>query len=284
MYKNLSLGALGFQDELEAALALAAEHGFGGVEFDISRATAYADRHGAAALQRLFADAGVRPGHFGLPLEFRKDDELWQRGMALLPQRAALAAELGCLRAATWIMPGDNERPFQENRDFLLARLRPAAEILAAHGISLGLEFVGPKTLRDTLRHPFIHTMGGMLEFAAAFDTGNVGLLLDLYHLYTSHGTNEDVLALRPEQVVVVHVNDAVAGRAVDEQLDLERALPGETGVTDIAGFLAALDKIGYGGPVTVEPFSARLKALPVEQAVAETSAALDRSFAAAGL
>ncbi len=284
MYKNLSLGALGFQDELNAALALAKEHGFGGVEFDISQATAYADRHGAAALQRLFADAGVRPGHFGLPLEFRKDEEIWQRGMALLPQRAALAAELGCLRTATWIMPGDDERPFQENWDFTLARLRPAAEILAAHGISLGLEFVGPKTLRDTKRHPFIYTMGGMLEFAAAFGTGNVGLLLDLYHLYTSHGATEDVLALRPEQVVVVHVNDAVAGRTVDEQMDLERALPGETGVTDIAGFLAALDKIGYTGPVTVEPFSARLKALPVEQAVAETGAALDRSFTAAGL
>jgi len=42
-------------------------------------------------------------------------------------------------------------------------------------------------------------------------------------------------------------------------QVDSVRALPGETGVIDIAGFLQALHAIGYSGPVTPEPFKKEL-------------------------
>ena len=49
----------------------------------------------------------------------------------------------------------------------------------------------------------------------------------------------------------------------VDEQVDNVRALPGETGVIDIAGFLQALRTIGYDGPVVPEPFKKELNDLP---------------------
>ena len=87
----------------------------------------------------------------------------------------------------------------------------------------------------------------------------NVGLLLDCWHWYTSHGTLDDLKRLTAEQVVYVHVNDAPAGIPVDEQQDMVRALPGETGVIDIVGFLQTLRAIGYDGPVTPEPFKKEL-------------------------
>jgi sugar phosphate isomerase/epimerase len=83
---------------------------------------------------------------------------------------------------------------------------------------------------------------------------------------------------------VHVHVNDAPAGIPVDEQLDNRRAMPGETGVIDIAAFLGSLAKIGYAGPVMAEPFSQAVRELPAEKAVRVTSESLDRIFAAAGL
>ena len=43
-----------------------------------------------------------------------------------------------------------------------------------------------------------------------------------------------------------VHANDAPEGRAVDEQIDSERCLPGETGLIDIVTFLTCLKRIGY--------------------------------------
>ena len=87
--------------------------------------------------------------------------------------------------------------------------------------------------------------------------------------------------------VVVVHVNDAPAGIAREEQADLVRCLPLETGVIDLAGFMRKLAAIDYAGPVTTEPFSARLNAVAAENPVAaarEVSQAMDRLWQMSGL
>jgi sugar phosphate isomerase/epimerase len=175
---------------------------------------------------------------------------------------ARAAAAIGANRTFTWIMPSDDDRSLDENRRFHVERLAPVAAILAEHGCRFGLEFIGPKTLRDSRRYPFIYTAAAMLELAAEIGP-NVGLLLDCYHWYTSHGTLADIRALSAAQVPYVHVNDAPVGIDVDAQLDNVRRLPGETGVIDIAGFLQALAQIGYDGPVVPEPFSQRLRDLP---------------------
>jgi sugar phosphate isomerase/epimerase len=85
--------------------------------------------------------------------------------------------------------------------------------------------------------------------------------------------------------VVYVHVNDAPAGVPVDEQVDNVRALPGETGVIDIAGFLQALQAIGYDGPVVPEPFKQELNTLPSDEARLQTvGTAMATIFRRAGL
>ena len=67
-------------------------------------------------------------------------------------------------------------------------------------------------------------------------------------------------------------------------RLPCVRDLPGATGVIDIATFLNALQHIGYDGPVMVEPFSERVRAMEREEAVAATAAALGRVWEQAGL
>ena len=60
---------------------------------------------------------------------------------------------------------------------------------------------------------------------------------------------------------------------------------PAETGVIDIAGFLQALQSIGYNGPVTPEPFKNELKDLPDDAARLKTvGAGMDKIFQQAGL
>jgi len=191
---------------------------------------------------------------------------------------------IGLRSTATWLPPGNNDRTYQENVKFHIERLGPAAAILADHGISLGLEFIGPKTLRKTFAHHFVYTLDGMLALAAAINPRNVGLLLDIYHLYTSHGEIDQIRDLSPSEVVVVHINDAPAGLKADEQMDLVRAMPGETGVLDIAGFLKALDEIGYDGPVTVEPFSKALEQLSTGDAVAATAKSVKKVWPLSGV
>jgi sugar phosphate isomerase/epimerase len=112
----------------------------------------------------------------------------------------------------------------------------------------------------------------------------NAGFLLDSWHWYTAHESVAELRGLDAGQVVDVHVNDAPAGVEVDAQIDSVRALPGETGVIDIAGFLRSLAEIGYGGPVMVEPFSEKVRQMEPDQAVATTAAALRKVWELAGV
>jgi sugar phosphate isomerase/epimerase len=166
-----------------------------------------------------------------------------------------------------------------------VARFRPIAQALADEGCQLGIEFLGPQTLRARYKYAFIHTLGGMMELAHEIGTGNVGLLLDAWHLYTSGGDLDDLDTITAQDVVVVHVNDAPQGLAMDQYLDNDRRLPMETGVIDLGGFLKKLKTLNYDGPVTPEPFSPRVNAIedPLEAAelVAEY---MDKLWAAGGL
>jgi sugar phosphate isomerase/epimerase len=284
MFKNLNTGAIGVKATLAETIDYARRHGFAGIDFSITEAAALTDQHGVSYVRDLFAKASIKPGSWGFPVEYRRDAATWQEGMKALPKLADLARQLGCFRSATWILPGSDDRDFAANFAFHVARLAPAAAILKDHGHCLGLEFIGPKTLRTPRKHLFVYTLDGMLALGAAMGAGNVGLLLDIWHLYTSHGDTDDVRKLSKAEIVSVHVNDAPTGKAVDEQIDNVRALPAETGVLAIADFLHALADIHYDGPVTAEPFSQRVRDLPPEQAVSETAAAMHKSWALAGL
>jgi sugar phosphate isomerase/epimerase len=255
MYKTLSPGALGVPvKNLQDAIDIAKGAGYDGLEFDVHEVADLIDAHGASHVKKMFCDPKIWPAAFGIPVEFRADEATWRKGLAELPRLAAAARHLGCARTMTWIRPGSDELTYEQNLRFNIERLKPIGEILADHGISFGLEFIGPKTVRAELKYPFIHSMDPMLEMCAQIGP-NIGLLLDCYHWHSSGGTVDDILKLHPKQVVYVHVNDAPVGVPVDELMDFERCLPGATGVIDTAGFLGALKQIGYDGPVTPEPF-----------------------------
>lgn len=288
MEKTLGPEAIGIRGlALADAIALAGQTGFTALAFNIREAAEIAERDGVAAVRDLFARSGVQPGCWSLPVSWRGDEATWRADLDRLPAFAALARELGCPRALTVIMPGSNDLPFAENMSFHETRLRPAAERLAAADCWLGLEFVGPKTLRDRFRHEFLYSLDGVLSLATAIGTGNVGVLLDIWHLYTSGGEPTEVKVLRPEQIVTVHVNDAPRGIPRDEQIDSVRALPLETGVLDLADFMGALKELGYDGPVMPEPFSQRLNelaAIDPAAAAREAAASMDALWQLAGL
>jgi sugar phosphate isomerase/epimerase len=264
MFPNLSPGTIGIRASLSESVTLAKAHGWAGCDLPAAEAAQLAAERSIDDVATIFSLAGLRPGGSGLPLNWREPYD--QAALDALGQQAAVASKLGCTRMYTWLLPGSNERPFRENFAFHVAQLLPVAQVLAEHGCRLGLEFIGPRTMRENLRYGFIYSPEGMLCLAEAIGA-NVGLLMDAYHWYTAGGTVADIRALRAEDVVYVHVNDAPEGRALEAQLDQVRRLPGATGVIDIAGFLQTLREIGYDGPVTPEPFEKRLAALPADEA-----------------
>lgn len=275
MIKALSPGAIGVKaSNIEEAAAAARLGGFAAVEISPAEVVARGVDEAKSALGEIAVSG------FGLPFDWRGGEDDWRLGLAALPAQAKAMAALGSTRCSTWVLPMSNDRPLDENRAFHIERLRPAAEILGAEGISLGLEFIGPKTMRDQGRYPFIYTAAEMLQLGRDMGS-NVGLLLDAWHWYTSHGTLDELRALKPEQVVYVHVNDAPIGIDIDAQVDHVRCLPTETGVIDLRGFLEALKAIGYDGPVVCEPFKKELNDLPDDAArLQAVSEAMDRMLA----
>ena len=122
--------------------------------------------------------------------------------------------------------------------------------------------------------------MAEMRELLAAIGRPDAGLVLDSWHWYTAHETAGDILALKGSEVIAVDLNDAPAGIPVDEQVDSRRDLPAATGVIDLAGFLGALLRIGYDGPVRAEPFREDLRKMGREEAVETTAKAMRKAFA----
>ena len=286
MFKNLNAGAIGIRNlSLTDTIALAQATGFTGIDFDIREAAALADAHGVDSVRELFAQHNVRPGQWGLPVAWNQDH--WRDDLAALPRFAALGADLGCTRTATWCPSWSDSRAYDENFQWHIERYRPIAEILRDYGCRLGIEFLGPQHLWASHPHRFISSLGEMMTLARDIGTGNVGLLLDAYHLYTAGDEIAALDTLTAHDVVVVHINDAPAGIPREEQADLVRCLPLESGVIDLVGFMQRLAALGYDGPVTTEPFSQRLNAIAAEtpQAAArEVSQAMDRLWQLSGL
>lgn len=258
-FKNLAPGHIGVNANQKQALEYAVKYGFEGISPSEGE---FADKSAAEIGEwvALMKEKGIRYGAGGLPVEFRRGDEQFQKDLAVLPKRAGVMKQLGVTRVATWLMPGHNELTYLQNFKRHETRLREAAKVLKDHDIRLGLEFVGPHTSRERFRFPFACTQLDMMELVQVIGTGNVGLLLDSWHWYTSHGTIDEMQKLSAQDVVHVHVNDAPAGIEVDQQVDNRRKLPATTGVINLKGFINTLVKIGYDGPVECEPFDQELR------------------------
>ena len=285
MYSALNAGAIYvYAGSLPELVIKAKSSGFKGVEISIGEAADMIDRNGVDAVQDIFKKSGVVASGWSLPTDWRRDDTKFHEELAALPRLAKAAAALECRKSATWIMSWDDQRPFAESWKFHVGRFQPIAKILAEYGCTIGLEFLGPQTLYAGKTYKFIHTMGQMLEMCAEIGP-NAGLLLDCWHWHASGGTIDAIRNVVPEKIVYVHVNDAPRGVAAADLIDNIRALPGETGVIDIKGFLQTLDAIGYKGPVVAEPFKKELGDLPNDGArLAAVSAAIAAIFKTAGL
>ena len=266
MIATLSPATAGGGLSLPDQVALCARHGFAGLEIGIGAVR----EMGIDQARALFQNSGVEPVVFGLPVEWRKDEETFRQGLAQLPELARIAADLGVSRCTTYVHPA-TDAPLEEYIETSTRRFAEIAKILDEQGISFGLEFLGPQQFRPDPDKFWFYDIAGALKAADEINrragTGNVGLLVDCWHWYASGGTLMDLASIPLEQIVHVHINDAPAGVAVSDLVDNVRELPGATGEIDIRGFLSTLKALGYEGPVAVETFSEKLKAMSPDDA-----------------
>ena len=265
MLIHLQPEAVGIHLPLQEVIALADRYGYEGINLPLSSIGKGRESMSLEQIEAMMADAGLKFGSFGAPSDYTVDQATYNQRMEELRGWLPIAQRLGCDRATSVVRPCSNELEYDANFERHVERLAPMARLLADHDIRLGLEFIGPKTLRDGMKYEFVHTLPQMLDLVEAIAPlrreRHVGVLLDCYHWYTSGGTADQLTDLLDNQkTALVHINDGVAGRARDEQMDLERRLPCATGIIDSATFVKCLKAIDYDGPVVVEPFEVELE------------------------
>ena len=274
----LSCGAIGVKATMAQALDYAAQYGFEAIEADAGWLASAPESDVARFLVRM-KEREIVWAQAGLPVEFKKSEEEFQAGLKTLPATAKALQRAGVTRVGTWIMSAHPTLTYRENFKAHSQRLRQVAGVLGDHGCRLGMEYLGPKTLWASSRYPFIHTMPEMKELIAEMGRPNVGIVLDSWHWYTAGGTLADLQTLTNKDVVSIDLNDAPLNIPLDQQQDGQRELPCATGVIDLAGFLNTLNTLGCDAPVRCEPFNAALRAMPPDEALRTTIAAMKKAF-----
>ncbi|QDP95840.1 sugar phosphate isomerase/epimerase [Microlunatus elymi] len=275
MFSDLSMGALGLSADLPTAIDLAAKHGFGGVDPDLG----YLKQLGSDAAVTEFAagvgDRGLRWGMAGLPINLTAPAGEFAAALAELPAALSILTAAGIDRVGTWIRPMHDDLSYRRNWVLHVSRLTLVSQLLADAGIRIGLEYIGPKTFWSTERFPFLHSLSEARELIAETGASNIGLILDSYHWYTAGESADDLAGLTDADIVSADINDARDDRERDQQQDLDRRLPGSTGVIDLDGFMSALRAASYTGPVKIEPFMKSLASQPVDEVLADAASRL---------
>lgn len=263
-------------------IALAKKTGFTSVQ-PLAWHLAKLDEGQIKDLTAKLEEAGLCWSAADLSVEFRKDDAAFGDGLKRLVEEAKALQVAGVTRMGTWIMPCHDELTYVANFRQHASRLTKIAKVLNDHGIRLGLEYVGTKSLWTNKKYPFLHTMKEAKDLIAETGQSNLGFVLDSWHWAMAGETPEDIRGLKNSDIVACDLNDAPAGVEPDSQIDNVRELPMATGVLNTKGFLQALVDVEYDGPIRAEPFNKPLNEMGDAQAAEATAAAMKKAFALVG-
>lgn len=231
-------GPLLYTGNLDRAMAGLARHGYDGIEISL-RDPGEVDR---AQLPRRLAAAGLRVTAVGTGRAFLEDGltvlgppEVRDAAVRRLKEFVSLAAELGAavifgtMRGRT-LPPGG----WAEAKETLTETLGQIAVTAERHGVRILVE---PINRYET---ELIPTAAQALELCEAVDSPALGLLLDTFHMNIE------------EVDIAAAIRGTAARLAYVHLADSNRWAPG-CGHTNFAAVRAALDNVGYTGPIGIE-------------------------------
>jgi D-psicose/D-tagatose/L-ribulose 3-epimerase len=182
--------------------------------------------------------AGLKPGHDLLAA----DDETVERTQEFLREAVRVARRIGAAVVAgplyapagrRWRLDPDDRRATVEH---LRQRLRPVADLAAAHGVTLAVE---PLNRFET---SLLNTVDQALELVDGMP--GLGIALDTFHMNIEE--RDLAAAIRAAGAHLAHLQ--VCGN--------DRGAPGGDHI-DWPGLFTALADIGYRGQVNIESFTA---------------------------
>lgn len=170
-----------------------------------------------------------------------------------------IASELGV--EAIVVVPGFMQRALDEEEivEESVDVLKKMARLAERFGVKLGFEFLG-------FSNCSVNKLSVAWRIVQLVNEENVGLIIDTCHFFAGYSKLDELGAIDPSRIVIVHVNDLPK---LENVKDSDRLMPGD-GMLPLKDFFRTLRKIGYDGPVSVELFNERYWEMPACQTAKE--------------
>jgi len=229
-----------YMGEVEDNVAKVAAAGFDGVELKIGDPESFDEEGLARALEahRLelaCINSGRLMSQFGLTLlhprkEVRTEALRKLQAMVKIAGRHRSSVNIGLFRGAA--LEG---KPIAHTRDLFVDVLKEVCDVAGRLGVFINFE----PTNRFEIN--FINTTDEGLDIVQRVNRPNLGLLLDLYHIYIEDADMAE--SIRKASGIVRHFHFA----------DTDRLPPGVShGEIDFASLIRLLKEVGYTGFLTV--------------------------------
>ena len=212
---------------------------------------------------RLVADSGLRVSSLCRGGFFTTADPA-EAASAEAMNREAIE-EAAALNAATVVLvpgglpPGDRDLGAARDRaSKAIERLVPYAHEL---GVNLGIEPMNPIYAAD---RGVISTLAQALDIAERFDTADVGVVVDTFHVWWEPDVGDQLQRAGP-RIVSYQICDWITPLPANTLL--ARGMMGD-GHIDVPAFTQSVARAGYRGDIEVEIFNAELWAAPPAEVV----------------
>lgn len=136
--------------------------------------------------------------------------------------------------------------PWDRVRALTIEALQAMAVVARPRGVRIGFEFLGFASCS-------VNTLAAARDVVDGIADPGVGLVIDAFHFYVGRSTWQMLDELSPDQLFLVHLDDAEDRPAV-ELTDAHRLLPGD-GVIPLREFVRRIEGLGYRGLYSIELF-----------------------------
>ncbi|MBI3951983.1 MAG: sugar phosphate isomerase/epimerase, partial [Acidobacteria bacterium] len=196
-------GATTMKADLGTDIRAASHAGFDLIEIWAAKLREYLKQHGTQELRRLLDEHGLRAYSINSieHITFRSSDRHTEL-LAECEELCQIAHNIGCQHLVVVPSP----RPDGASEDEIIAEsvlvLHELSDVAGRYNVKLAFEFLGFPDCS-------VRTLELCREIVARTDRPNVGLVMDTFHFYVGGSTLESIAQLKPDQLLVFHINDA---------------------------------------------------------------------------
>ena len=269
-------GATTMSSTLEEDLAAAESAGFDFLEIRASKLEAFLQSHSIDDLKALFDGKECRPYSINSieNITFREEED-YEELRDLSRRYGSIGSALGC----RYIVVTPSPLPSAYTEEAIIKETSRALWDLMAltmpHDVRLAMEFIG-------FRDCSVSTLDLAWKIVRKVSMPHVGLVLDTFHFYVGDSELDDIDAVAPEKIFIVHVSDAEDLPRSELGPD-HRLFPGE-GIIPLAGILGRLGQIGYDQVVSVKVSRPDHSERAPAELAAEAKAGAERVLSEAGV